>query len=98
MSLLILRAPALHAIGTFAANHQVLSLTCHPDHAGELQSLAGARTLQMTRVNPIRAIKLGSENRLLWDFTTESTENTEAPLTDLQVSIQDLRVLRVLRG
>jgi exonuclease SbcC len=42
------RTAAIQAIGTFAENHQVLFFTCHPDHAGELQRLAGARTLQMT--------------------------------------------------
>ena len=42
------RAAAIQAIGTFAENHQVLFFTCHPDHAGELQSLEGATTLQMT--------------------------------------------------
>jgi len=42
------RAAAIQAIGTFAENHQVLFFTCHPDHAGELQSLAGAKTLQLT--------------------------------------------------
>ena len=41
-------AAAIQAIGSFAENHQVLFFTCHPDHAGELQSLAGAKTLQMT--------------------------------------------------
>ena len=42
------RAAAVQAIRTFAKNHQVLFFTCHPEHAGELQSLAGATTLQMT--------------------------------------------------
>jgi uncharacterized protein YhaN len=42
------RAAAIQAIGSFAENHQVLFFTCHPDHAGELQSLAGAKGLQMT--------------------------------------------------
>ena len=41
------RAAAIQAIGTFAENHQVLFFTCHPEHAGELQSLAGAKNLQM---------------------------------------------------
>ena len=34
------RAAAVQAIGAFAENHQVLFFTCHPDHAGELQSFA----------------------------------------------------------
>ncbi len=42
------RAAAIQALGSFAANHQVLIFTCHPNHAGELQSLAGAKGLQMT--------------------------------------------------
>jgi uncharacterized protein YhaN len=42
------RAAAVQAIGTIAENHQVLFFTCHPDHAAELQSLAGAKNLQMT--------------------------------------------------
>ncbi len=42
------RAAAIQAIGTFAENHQVLFFTCHPEHAGELQSLAGAKGLQVT--------------------------------------------------
>ena len=42
------RAAAIQAIGTFAENHQVLFFTCHPDHAGELQSLVGAKNLQIT--------------------------------------------------
>jgi exonuclease SbcC len=42
------RAAAVKAIGAFAENHQVLFFTCHPEHAGELQSLAGTTTLQMT--------------------------------------------------
>jgi DNA repair protein SbcC/Rad50 len=41
------RAAAIQAIGTFAENHQVLFFTCHPEHASELQSLAGAKSLQM---------------------------------------------------
>ena len=41
------RAAAIQSIGTFAKNHQVLFFTCHPDHAGDLQSLAGAKGLQM---------------------------------------------------
>ena len=42
------RAAAVQAIGSFAENHQVLFFTCHPEHAGELQSLAGAKSLQLT--------------------------------------------------
>ena len=42
------RAAAIQAIGTFAENHQVLFFTCHPEHAGELQSLADAKGLQVT--------------------------------------------------
>ncbi len=42
------RAAAIQAIGTFAENHQVLFFSCHPEHAGELQSLAGAKSLQVT--------------------------------------------------
>ncbi len=42
------RAAAIQAIGSFAKNHQVLFFTCHPDHATELQSLAGAKCLQVT--------------------------------------------------
>jgi len=42
------RAAAIQAIGTFAENHQVLIFTCHPKHAGELQSLVGAKGLQLT--------------------------------------------------
>jgi exonuclease SbcC len=42
------RAAAIQAIGTFAENYQVLFFTCHPEHAGELQSLAGAKGLQVT--------------------------------------------------
>jgi uncharacterized protein YhaN len=41
------RSAAVQSIGTFAKNHQVLFFTCHPEHAGELQSLAGARNLQV---------------------------------------------------
>jgi recombinational DNA repair ATPase RecF len=41
------RAAAIQAIGTFAENHQVLFFTCHPDHAGELQNLAGAKNLDV---------------------------------------------------
>ena len=42
------RTAAIQAIGTLAENHQVLFFTCHPDHAGELQSLAAAKHFQMT--------------------------------------------------
>ena len=42
------RAAAIHASGSFAANHQVLIFTCHPNHAGELQSLVGAKYFQIT--------------------------------------------------
>jgi uncharacterized protein YhaN len=42
------RAAAIQAIGTFAENHQVLFFTCHPEHAGELQSLAGAKNLRVS--------------------------------------------------
>jgi len=42
------RAAAIQALGSFAANHQVLIFTCHPNHAGELQSLAGSRNFQMS--------------------------------------------------
>jgi recombinational DNA repair ATPase RecF len=41
------RAAAIQAIGTFAENHQVLFFTCHPNHAGELQNLAGAKNLDV---------------------------------------------------
>jgi uncharacterized protein YhaN len=39
------RAAAIQAIESFAENHQVFFFTCHPEHAGELQSLAGAKSL-----------------------------------------------------
>lgn len=39
------RSAAVRAIGTFAEAHQVLFFTCHPEHAGELQDLAGAQSL-----------------------------------------------------
>ena len=42
------RAAAVQAIGTFAKNHQVLFFTCHPEHAGELQVMAGAKSFQVT--------------------------------------------------
>jgi hypothetical protein len=42
------RAAAIQAIGTFAENHQVLFFTCHPEHAGELKSFAGAEGIQVT--------------------------------------------------
>jgi DNA repair exonuclease SbcCD ATPase subunit len=41
------RAAAIQAIGTFSEHHQVLFFTCHPEHAGELQNLAGAKPLQV---------------------------------------------------
>jgi uncharacterized protein YhaN len=37
------RAAAIQAIGTFAKKHQVLFLTCHKEHAQELQHLVGAK-------------------------------------------------------
>ena len=40
----------------------------------------------------------GVEIRLVWDFTPEGTENTEALLPYLRVSNHDLRGLRALRG
>ena len=43
------RAAAIQAIGTFAENHQVLFFSCHPEHAGELQGFAGAKSLQITK-------------------------------------------------
>ena len=48
MSLRILHAAAIQAIGTFAEHHQVLFFTCHPKHAEELQNLAGVNVLQVT--------------------------------------------------
>ena len=42
------RAAAVQAIETFAENHQVLFFTCHPEHAGELQSLISAKSLRVT--------------------------------------------------
>jgi hypothetical protein len=42
------RTAAIQAIGTFAESHQVLFFTCHPEHAGELQNLAGTEKLQVT--------------------------------------------------
>ncbi|MEY3895905.1 MAG: hypothetical protein RLZZ214_1425 [Verrucomicrobiota bacterium] len=42
------RRAAVKAIGTFAENHQVLFFTCHPEHAGEMQSLAGAKNFQIS--------------------------------------------------
>jgi uncharacterized protein YhaN len=41
------RAAAIQASVTFVENHQVLFFTCHPEHAGELQSLAGAKPFQV---------------------------------------------------
>jgi hypothetical protein len=40
---LALSAAAIQAIGTFAERYLVLFFTCHPDHAGELNSRAGAK-------------------------------------------------------
>jgi exonuclease SbcC len=42
------RPAAVQAIGSFAENHQVIFFTCHPEHAVELQNLAGAQNLQMS--------------------------------------------------
>jgi uncharacterized protein YjlB len=39
---------AIQVLGAFAANHQILIFTCHPNHAGELQSLVGAKDFQIT--------------------------------------------------
>ena len=39
------RAAAIQAIGTFAKKHQVLFLTCHKEHAQELQHLVGAKDI-----------------------------------------------------
>ena len=47
MSLRILHAAAIQAIGTFAKHHQVLFFTCHPEHAEELQNRADAKSLEM---------------------------------------------------
>jgi len=41
------RTAAIQSIGTFAQNHQVLFFTCHPEHAGELKNLVGAKNFQM---------------------------------------------------
>jgi hypothetical protein len=41
------RAAAIHALGAFAEKHQVLFLTCHPNHARELENVPGAKTLQI---------------------------------------------------
>ena len=37
------RRAAVHCLGEFAKQQQVLFFTCHPDHARELQELAGAK-------------------------------------------------------
>jgi len=42
------RTAAMRAVGTFAEGHQVIFFTCHPEHAEELQNLAGAKNLQVT--------------------------------------------------
>lgn len=39
------RAAAIQAIACFAEKHQVLFLTCHAEHAGELLRLPGAKSL-----------------------------------------------------
>jgi hypothetical protein len=44
------RAAAVQALGTFAKKHQVLLFTCHPDHARELESLAGAKIPSLTDI------------------------------------------------
>lgn len=49
MSLRILHTADTQAIGTFAENHQVLFLTCHPEHASELQNLEVASQLLINR-------------------------------------------------
>jgi DNA repair protein SbcC/Rad50 len=41
------RTAAVRAIGTFAAKHQVLFFTCHPEHATELLNLAKAQKMQI---------------------------------------------------
>ena len=38
------RRAAAHCLGEFAKQRQVIFFTCHPDHARELQELAGAKT------------------------------------------------------
>jgi uncharacterized protein YhaN len=43
------RAAAIQAIGSFAENHQVLFFTCHPEHALELQNLAGAKSFDVMK-------------------------------------------------
>lgn len=42
------RAAAIRALATFAQSHQILLLTCHPQHALELQNHAGAKNFQLT--------------------------------------------------
>jgi uncharacterized protein YhaN len=39
------RAAAVQTVGAFEKNHQVIFFTCHPDHAGELQMMAGTKNL-----------------------------------------------------
>jgi DNA repair protein SbcC/Rad50 len=41
------RAAAVQSIGAFAENHQVLFFTCHPEHAGQMQSLPRAKRFQI---------------------------------------------------
>jgi len=41
------RSAAGQCLGAFAAKHQVIFFTCHKDHAGELETHAGARSVQM---------------------------------------------------
>jgi hypothetical protein len=38
------RRAAAQCLGTFAGKRQVIFFTCHPEHAGELKELAGAKT------------------------------------------------------
>lgn len=42
------RAATIQVIGTFAENHQAIFFTCHPEHAGDLQEVAAAKSLQVT--------------------------------------------------
>lgn len=41
------RAAAVQALAAFAEKHQVLFFTCHPDHARDLESASGAKSLQL---------------------------------------------------
>ena len=41
------RAAAVQALASFAAKHQVLFFTCHPEHARDLESASGAKSLQL---------------------------------------------------